>query len=156
MWLTSSAMYGSARFPHGTGEGHDTGPDLIKSKAKTRVLVVDDEGLIADSVAEILSENGYEATAAYSGESALHLAEEFCPDLLVTDVLMPRVNGVELAIRMKTLCPETKVLLFSGQAATSDLMRSAREQGIRFEILPKPIHPRDLLRKLETLSATPC
>ena len=64
------------------------------------------------------------------------------------DVIMPDMNGIEAAIHIRKFLPSCKVLLFSGQAATADLLESARSQGHEFEILAKPVHPQDLLAKL--------
>ena len=61
---------------------------------RRKVLVVDDERLVADTITEILNENGFEAVAVYSAEAAIPLAGELEPDILLTDVLMPHVNGV--------------------------------------------------------------
>ena len=113
-----------------------------------RILVVDDEGLIADSVAEILSDNGYEAQAAYSGKRAIELANEQCPDILMSDVLMPHVNGVETAKAIQAICPKVRVLLFSGHAGTIDILKQARSEGHDFELMSKPIHPDQLLKIL--------
>jgi CheY-like chemotaxis protein len=110
--------------------------------------VVDDEKLVADSLAEILRRFNYEAVAFYSGESAIESAREQCPDVVLSDVIMPRLNGVETVMKIRELCPHTRILLLSGNAATADLLRAARAQGQEFELLPKPIHPDELLRKL--------
>ncbi|MCU1220579.1 MAG: response regulator receiver protein [Candidatus Angelobacter sp.] len=123
-------------------------PQKTEKPRALRILVVDDEGLIADSVAEILSENGYEAHAAYSGKSAIESAHERCPDILMSDVLMPHVNGVETAKAIQAICPKVRILLFSGQAGTIDLLQQARSEGYDFELLSKPIHPDQLLKRL--------
>jgi CheY-like chemotaxis protein len=68
--------------------------------------------------------------------------------MLISDVIMADVNGIEAAIRMRALLPEIKILLFSGQAATADLLEKARADGYEFEILAKPVHPQDLLSRL--------
>lgn len=115
---------------------------------RRRVLVVDDEALIADSVAAILIRHGFEAIACYSAKSAIGLTREFCPHIIVSDVLMPELNGVELAIAVQTHCPDTRIVLFSGQAATADILRKAYADGFSFELLPKPIHPTQLLKVL--------
>lgn len=117
-----------------------------------KVWVVDDERLVADTVAAILVRNGYEATAMYSGVSALDNAGNGCPDVLLSDVVMPKVNGVEAAIEIQKKCPAVRVLLFSGQAATSDLLRNAEDRGHHFELLLKPLRPEDLLSKLEKIA----
>jgi CheY-like chemotaxis protein len=109
---------------------------------------VDDEDLIADSVAEILNRNGYEATARYSGKTAIQFAEEECPDILVCDVIMPDYNGIQLANAVHLLCPETRVLLLSGNTVTSDLLHRASREGQVFELLAKPVHPLELLKAL--------
>lgn len=116
---------------------------------KVRVLVVDDELLIADSVAEILKGNGFDCIAVYSGESAIETAKAYCPDILLSDVLMPHINGVEAAIAIHDACPEARILLFSGQAATADILLNARQRGFAFELLPKPIHPQQLIKTLK-------
>jgi DNA-binding response OmpR family regulator len=120
-------------------------------RSRLRVLVVDDEQLIAETVAAILNANGFEAVEAYSGEQAIEAARELQPDIVLTDVLMPRMSGVELGIHLQNEFPATRVLLFSGQAATSELMRKAQEQGYSFELFPKPIHPDDLIARLRGL-----
>jgi CheY-like chemotaxis protein len=116
--------------------------------SKPKVLVVDDERVIADSLAMILNQSGFEARAVYSGEKALELAPAFEPDMLISDVIMADLNGIDTAIRIRALLPRIKVLLFSGQAATADLLEKARARGYEFEIMSKPVHPQDLLRKL--------
>jgi len=121
---------------------------MIENKAKPRVIVVDDEHVIADTLATILNRAGYEATAVYTGRQAVDLARVTKPDLIVSDVIMPDMNGIEAAIVIREMLPSCKVLLFSGQAATADLLENARASGHEFEILAKPIHPQDLLAKL--------
>lgn len=118
------------------------------SARRQKVLVVDDEKLIADSLAAILNQSGFEARASYSGAEAIRLTQEFCADILLCDVLMPLTNGVEAAIAIQEACPEMRIVLFSGQAATGDILRQAHDLGYDFELLPKPLHPNELLRAL--------
>ena len=113
-----------------------------------RVFVVDDERTIADTLAQILKGCGYQATAMYDGESALANCAVAPPDLIISDVIMPGISGIELAIEVRRLYPGCKLLLFSGMAATNDLLEAARLQGHEFEVLAKPIHPADLLEKI--------
>jgi len=112
------------------------------------VLVVDDESAIADTLSEILKLSGYAATPAYDGEEALETALLVPPELLITDVMLPGMSGIELAIQMRRIFPDCRVLLFSGQAATSDLLTSAARAGHQFTLLAKPVHPTDLLRRV--------
>jgi CheY-like chemotaxis protein len=116
--------------------------------SKPKVLVVDDERVIADTLAIILNQSGFDASAVYTGTAAVDRAREERPDLIISDVIMPDMNGIEAAIRIRQLLPGCKILLFSGQAATADLLEKARQQGHEFEILAKPVHPQDLLAKL--------
>ena len=115
---------------------------------KPKILVVDDERIIADTLAMILNQSGFEARAVYSGEKALELAGTFQPDMLISDVIMADLNGIDAAIRIRALLPAIKILLFSGQAATANLLEKARSDGYEFDILAKPVHPQDLLNKL--------
>jgi CheY-like chemotaxis protein len=112
------------------------------------VLVVDDEQTIADTLAMILSKTGYRVRVAYDGSRALAMAREERPRLVITDVVMPGMSGIELALALETLVPETKVMLFSGQAATVDLLAEARRKGRDFAIVTKPIHPTDMIRRV--------
>jgi len=109
------------------------------------VLVVDDERIIADTLAAILEISGYASMTAYDGLSAMELAQVIPPDLLISDVVMPGMSGVELAMALSQSVPDCKVLLFSGQAATLDLLSAAREAGHDFPALTKPVHPRAML-----------
>jgi len=113
------------------------------------VLVVDDERVIADTLSVILTRSGFSVMTAYDGESALELAAAIPPDLLLSDVMMgPGIDGTELAIQMVRSYPDCKVLLFSGHAATVDLLAKARMSGHDFSLLTKPIHPADLLSRI--------
>ncbi len=124
------------------------------AQKKPVVLVVDDERVIADTLSIILSRSGFSVMTAYDGSGALQLASETPPDLLLSDVMMgPGIDGTELAIAVVSIYPECKVLLFSGHAATRDLLDKAREGGHTFTLLTKPLHPADLLARIkETFS----
>ena len=125
-------------------------PDTAATPSKPRVLVADDEQVIANTLAIILNQAGFEARAVYSGEKALEALDTFQPDMLISDVIMTGMTGIEAAIATRSKNPKCKILLFSGQAATADLLEKARAQGHEFEILAKPVHPTDLLAKLRS------
>jgi len=82
---------------------------------------------------------------------ALERAKLQAPDFLLTDVWMPGLSGVDLAIQVRALLPNCGILLFSGQAATKDLLGDARSLGCDFRLISKPIHPVDLLKKIDGL-----
>ncbi len=115
------------------------------------VLVVDDEETVANTTVEILNMTGFCAFVAYDGQTALELAAKFHPDILLTDVMMPGMNGVELAVALSKLLPETHILLISGQAGTIDLLEKARREGHNFDLIAKPIHPMKLIEQLKAL-----
>jgi CheY-like chemotaxis protein len=122
---------------------------------KPVVLVVDDERVIADTLSIILRKSGFSTLTAYDGSSALQLAIERRPDLLISDVMMPGMTGIELAISLTQSVPECKILLFSGQAATVDLLETARAAGHNFTTLTKPVHPTDMLRRISECLTIP-
>jgi DNA-binding response OmpR family regulator len=108
-----------------------------------RVLVVDDDPRSRAAVARILADEGYDATVAADGEEATPLLTEWCPDLVLTDLHMPRVDGWGLLRRIQTLRPGTPVIVLSARGAaeavqlTSDLGASG--------FLPKPVEVDELL-----------
>lgn len=116
-----------------------------------RVLVIDDEKPLADTLTLILQNAGYEARAVYDGAAALSLIESFVPDVLISDVVMPGMNGIDACIKIHAEVPECHIILFSGQAATDDLLKNACGEGCNWELFAKPVHPRDLLAKLSSL-----
>ncbi len=108
------------------------------------VMVVDDEPLVADTLAMILTHAGYRAVRAYDAKTALEMASVRAPDLLISDVAMPEMNGVELALGMVAMAPGCKVVLFSGHARSVDLIR-AYDAGHDFPLMAKPMHPTEML-----------
>jgi DNA-binding NtrC family response regulator len=120
--------------------------------AKFRIFVVDDEYVIATTLATILQRSGFDAVSFTEPMKALDAARQDPPDLLISDVLMPVLSGVDLSIRMRQEYPECKVLLFSGQAATANLLEAARDRGHDFELLSKPIHPTEFLQKVRLVT----
>ncbi|WP_162601332.1 response regulator [Occallatibacter savannae] len=113
-----------------------------------RVLVVDDDHVIATTLALILSRNGFEAVAAFSGPEALQHAYKSHFDVLLSDVVMEPLNGVRLAVIFRNLNPVAKIVLFTGTEDAAQLMLAAANAGHDFKILRKPIHPGTILEEL--------
>ncbi|MGA2649223.1 MAG: response regulator [Terracidiphilus sp.] len=124
---------------------------MSADRVQVRVFVVDDETVIANTLGMILRQQGFEAHSFSLPLEALNAARELMPDLLISDVVMPLLSGIELAIQVREHCPNCKVLLFSGQAATAGMLENARASGHDFEVLAKPVHPTDLLKKIRTV-----
>lgn len=124
-------------------------PDLLNKRHK--ILVVDDERAIVSLRATILRSEGYEAATAYSGEEAVQVACSFQPDCIVSDVMMGMMNGIEAAMEILGGLPQCKVLFVSGNAGCRDLLGDALAKGFRFEILPKPVPPQQLLDRISQI-----
>ncbi len=126
---------------------------MLIEKAKTRVLVVDNERMIADTLVLILRQSGYDASGAYSGEEAVQQAFTLRPHVVLSDIIMGELNGLEAAILIAEAVPECNILLFSGQPATADLLLQARNNGHSFNVLAKPVHPTVILEQIRALIA---
>jgi len=122
---------------------------MTNNQATPRVLVLDDEQVIANTLVLILNRSGFVAQAVYTAEAAIASACKFSPDVLISDVIMDGSTGIDAAIQISEMAPNCRVILFSGQAATADLLERAKASGHQFELLIKPVHPRALLEKLK-------
>jgi CheY-like chemotaxis protein len=80
---------------------------------------------------------------------------EWRPDLAILDVMLPKMNGIDLAIVIKANYPGCHVLLFSGHANTAMLLEEAGRKGYQFEVLAKPVHPSLMLERASCLLAAP-
>jgi CheY-like chemotaxis protein len=129
--------------------------ELSEKTARKReqplILIADDEPIITETLAAILSDEGYEVASARDGSSAVQEAIRLRPDIVLLDVAMPRLNGVDAAKAIMASIPQARVLLFSGQAETADLLAEARKTGYEFEVLAKPVKPQALLRALRNI-----
>jgi CheY-like chemotaxis protein len=127
---------------------------MPETEGKLKVLIADDEQVIADTLAAILDHEGFEARAAYSSAQALEIARVFRPDLLISDVIMEDMNGIEAAVRIKAMLPGIRVFLLSGQTTTPELLQKENADGYGFDVLMKPVHPLDLITRLrESITA---
>jgi DNA-binding response OmpR family regulator len=120
---------------------------------RIKVLVVDDEHSIADTLTIILKHHGFDTATAYCGTTAVEAARLWNPDILLTDVVMPDMNGIQAAMLIRAANPACKVLLFSGQTGAYEMMGPDLDAA-SFRFLQKPIHPAELIDSLRTLMAT--
>ncbi len=149
-WVISAWSEQSGRDGHPKAPARDgvARPAPAGSSEPTRILVIDDEKLIADTLARILNLSGFAASAVYSGDDALAALPKFCPEIVLSDVRMPGRSGVETGILIRKHCPQTRVVLFSGQANVGELIDQAMRDGYGFELWSKPLHPRELIKRL--------
>lgn len=131
------------------------GGSMAAVAGNRKILIIDDEPTIADTLSVIFSSSGYDSRAVYSAEQALEMLEEWRPDLAIIDVVLPGMNGIEFAIFVKASYPGCQFLLFSGQPGTSNLLEEAKSKGHLFDILAKPLHPTLMLATVAQM-LTPC
>ena len=118
------------------------------NREQVRVFVVDDQPIIATSLADILRLSGFDAVWFTNPLEALAAAESDSPDLVISDIEMPHLSGVELAIRLKELHLDCNILLVTGHPGCLDLLDEAEKMGHHFHVLYKPIGPRKLVAEI--------
>jgi DNA-binding NtrC family response regulator len=122
-----------------------------KALIGSKVLIVDDEVPIADSLAMIFASHRFDVRVAYSAESAIEIISLWQPDLAILDVILPGMNGIDLAIATRENYPSCRIILFSGNADTSSLLEEAAKKGYSFDVLAKPVHPDLMLEAASSL-----
>jgi CheY-like chemotaxis protein len=115
-----------------------------------RILVVGREPVQALTLAAIMERTGYEIATAFSGEEAVATALTFVPELLLTEVPIGGITGIEAAAQITAILPHCKVLFLSTEVAVSDMLDSV-PAGLNFSFVPRPIHPLDLLKIIADL-----
>jgi len=106
-----------------------------------RILIVDDEPEVTESLSAILAKHDYEVRVAATAEAAIETIAGWTPDLAIVDVMLPLMNGIDLAIVIRETHPRCRLVLFSGQQTTQAVLEEAARKGNLFEILAKPVHP---------------
>jgi CheY-like chemotaxis protein len=112
------------------------------------ILIVEDEPVVLQTLQLILQQKGYSVRGASNGEDAERLWAQFPADVLLCDINLPRANGIQVAVRFREATPNARVILFSGDAQSGELLEEAKKQGHSFEVLAKPTDPRRLLNIL--------
>ena len=114
-----------------------------------RVLLAEDDPMIADVVGSVLGEAGYEVIAFPNGQEAYQRLQEEPFTLLLTDIVMPQMDGIELARRASEIDPELKIMFITGFAAVTLNTSSRAIKDAR--VLSKPFHLKDLVREIDRL-----
>lgn len=118
-----------------------------------RVFVVDDEASIADTLGLVLRNVGFTVHTFYDGLAAFEHAQQEKPDIVLSDVVMPKMDGFALAIKLREQLPHCRILLISGNAYTPEFLSEWRNNGgPKLEILAKPVHPQIIIRKLTAMA----
>src|SRR5271157_5926069 len=110
--------------------------------AKTKILIIDDENIILKSCLRILGNERYDIDTAYSGDEGLKLTNDKDYDIVITDIKMPGLSGMEVLANLRKNKPELTVIIFTG-FATVENTREALKMGA-FDYIPKPFTKEEL------------
>lgn len=127
--------------------------DATVTLSEKLVFVVDDEAIIADTLGFILRGEGFTVRTFYDGLAAFEYAQQETPDIVLSDVVMPKMDGFILASKLREQFPQCQILLISGNAYSSELLSKWQNDGAsELEILAKPIHPEILIKRIRTMA----
>ena len=121
---------------------------MAKGEDKPLLMILDDDNAVRHTWTIIFRQQGYEVVPVDHGEAAIDAARDRAPDLLLADIRLPDMTGIEAAQRVLEVAPTCRVLLISGDGESSEALDQARAHGISFEVLPKPISPPDLIKRI--------
>ena len=120
----------------------------MNNPSKPRVLIVDDESILANSLSWIFQKRGFETLVSYSPDSAIDNARAFRPDLLLCDLAMPGMGGLTMASIIARCLPHCRILLLTGDYPSLEQAWSVgRTMFHRHAVLAKPVHPLTLLHE---------
>lgn len=119
----------------------------IETAGRNRILIAEDDGPLRRMLAGALRAGGYDVEAVPDGDAAREAYLRQCPDILLADLVMPGLNGQELAAACREHCPRA-ILVFMSGYSEEELQRLEIRQVV---FIPKPISPRDLIASLDRL-----
>ena len=106
------------------------------SKADFRILVVDDERPLVLLLTRILKKEGYDVRGAYSGPEALAILRDFSPNLIISDLKMPEMSGIELLQQVKSTHPETDFIILTAYASVENAVEAMKSGALDYLIKP--------------------
>ncbi|HEX8486759.1 cell cycle two-component system response regulator CpdR [Sphingomonas sp.] len=113
-----------------------------------RILLAEDDQVMREYLARALERSGYSVVAVDCGTAAIPLLETQRFDLLLTDIVMPEMDGIELAQRASEMCSDLRVMFITGFAAVTLKAGKAMPQA---RVLSKPFHLRDLVLEVDRM-----
>jgi len=120
-----------------------------------KFMAVHNERVVADTLTVILKQHGYDCTPAYYGDEAVTIARQIHPQLILIDVVMPRMKGTEAAMLILDEQPECKVIFLATTTGADALCQDVKQRGYDVEIMVGLPKPQDLLKKLSDLGFNP-
>jgi two-component system cell cycle response regulator CpdR len=123
-------------------------PLAPRESVMMRILLAEDDDSMREYLARALEKVGYSVTSVDRGTHAIPLLESNRFDLLLTDIVMPEMDGIELAQRAAVLAPEMRVMFITGFAAVALKSGAAQPQA---KVLSKPFHLRDLVAEVDRM-----
>ncbi len=127
--------------------------DGADTAARPSILVVEDNPAIREFIARALASSGHEATLATDGQQAMEILSQGTYDLLITDLVMPHVDGIALALKAARQNPDLRVIIISGYA--QERMRAHNLDTLIYKIIPKPFSLEELCAAVETALTEP-
>lgn len=129
----------------------DTMPQKMVDEPGLHVLVADDEPILALAVGETLREAGYRVTVTYNGESAIRSYLSDPADVLLTDLQMPRVDGLEVIRQLRAIAPDLPVVVMTGHGTPGALETLRSMEAGEVTVVAKPMPLRDVLRAVQSV-----
>src|SRR5262249_18489775 len=128
--------------------------DANREMMGRRILLVDDDSALRDSIALVLEGAGFQVDQAEQGVTAMQLLRAHEPDLIITDILMPQMEGIETIREIRSVLSQTPIIAMSGSAEPrADYLRMAQTFGAS-AVLAKPFDPAVLLELVNRLLST--
>jgi CheY-like chemotaxis protein len=118
---------------------------------RPQILIVDDEPHLRNGLRRILNEEGYETMIAADGETALMLAEEKKPDIVLLDIMMPGMDGREVCRRLRKVAAETQIIYLTAKVEPNGLLHAKYPRGEADAFIAKPATSKRILSKIESL-----
>jgi DNA-binding NtrC family response regulator len=115
----------------------------------TKILVIDDDVIVRETIVQILEDGGYQVLSAEDGKRGMVAFRSERPDLVITDIIMPEQEGIQTITEIRGVKPDAKIIAISGggRIGNTDFLKIARHLGA-FDAIAKPFDPDDLLSRV--------